>query len=606
MERQQSVRGAARATDDQQQSTLFTELRAEIAKIDANAETITQAYQVRKFDELFRRRVRSELLINDLFQYFNEEALSDETFAQQLAIVFATRQLGDARLQTTNLRNTWIEILEKNFLGAKALKQQNVQRFYNSVTLLGNYYNRKMVALGSRIAILGESLMSLLNSELEAEIDKACHNPGHRIDPDFTKLLLSQITLNGAIGKVDMPKETNTLLFTMRKALIVVPNLCMQAKAFLLMAIDMYYGTLDENLLDQLYTKYIVKPAEPAHPVVVVGAETCEPVQTVQALPREEPSVINGGKHTPENEACDTKTRRRGGRSNRAGGGGGKGKSPVRTTSDKENKRRPVQPKVALGRKSTAPEFDDRNIRAQEDTNRVGSIKRETPTTPTKTNPPTPSQPRSPAKKGLSPRMEKLAVPPKITVTCSTPSPKRTNQEKSSPTSPRAVLGPSIARQKQQIPPNSPTPSREGRQTGKNGPSQVSRGHQSTTSLGMESGRSVNIPRLETLSLNDSSRGRDVVQMPAKPATSICPKTPATEPDRAAGTSTLRTTVREPNGHSKGHESVPAEKHKQTQVYFQDDHLDFPSFVAMLSGEGDSPKKANPYTKSFLSFLTSK
>ncbi|XP_053665854.1 uncharacterized protein LOC128714997 [Anopheles marshallii] len=626
---------------------MFDEIKQEIGKIDPYAETIEQTYHLRKFGELFRRRITSDQLLNDLFLVLNEEALSNGKFAIQLAIVFASRQLADASLYETKIRNAMIATLQQNFLAIERLKQEDVHRFYNSVTLLGEYYNRKRVAFGKRIHILGQSLLLLLTSELEQEINKSYRQPAtYRLDSEFAKLVLTQITLNGEDAKVEHRKEINDLLYTMRKALIVIPNLCARAKSFLLMALDLYHGHLGEGLLDKLYGKYLtepdVAPEEERHATDISNGDVpkangIESVQSTQTQPAtEERRKERHGKKTPVGDTPGQKASKasKSSTSSNRSSGASKASNPNNTANDKENKRRSTQTKVAPGQK-TSPKTTtaSRSIRLHEDGNIVATITRDTPTTPTKKHPPITAQPPSPqqshsirsptsTKQKLSPRMEKLATLPKITITCATPSPKR-SQDKSAAISPRAVLGPSIAKQKPHPPPKSPTHSREGVQYAAKNVPQVPRTRhdrnvrdlaKGNTMKNHESSGKIENPSTETFPQNEHRNGDDVkhtevdqnsrtkesptLNVPQEPARidwSIPPESEYTTED---------VTKCDPKANSVD-AGVPATKPKLKPSYFREENVENLSWDALIPLDDESPQKVNPHTKSFLSFLAS-
>lgn len=73
------------------------------------------------------------------------------------------------------------------------LKQRNPVHFYNSVTLLGEYYNRVRIA-GCPVNILGQSLMQLLADQLHDDIDKHLVDAGHTLDERFANLILTQVS----------------------------------------------------------------------------------------------------------------------------------------------------------------------------------------------------------------------------------------------------------------------------------------------------------------------------------------------------------------------------------------------------------------------------
>lgn len=242
----------------------FAELEREIRRMDMDSETIALTYHLRKFAELFQSYIVDDQSLSEFFNYLNRLALDDSKFAINMATVFASRQLDDLVIKETKLRNAMLTILQENFRTIEELKREGVRRFYNSVTLLGEYYNRKRFVNGKRILILGQSLLLLLTTELEKEIKKCEETSGYTIDPDFAKLILSQMTLNGGEAKVEHRQEVDDLNYSIRKCLINVSNMLPRTKAYLLMALDLFYTNfnLSSTLLEKLYGKHLFEPDE--------------------------------------------------------------------------------------------------------------------------------------------------------------------------------------------------------------------------------------------------------------------------------------------------------------------------------------------------------
>lgn len=249
---------------DQQQAARFAELERDIRKINIDGETIELTYHLRKFAELFQRYIVDDRTLSELFTYLNLRALEDGKFAVNMAAVFASRQLDDLVIKETKLRNAMLVILQQNFQNIESLKLEGLGRFYNSITLLGEYYNRKKFANGKRILILGQSLLLLLTTELENEIKKCEECEGYSVDPEFAKVILTQVTLNGGEAKTEHRQEIDDLNYSIRKCLINVGGLSSRAKAYLLMALDLFYTNfnLGQKLLEKLYGKYLFEPDE--------------------------------------------------------------------------------------------------------------------------------------------------------------------------------------------------------------------------------------------------------------------------------------------------------------------------------------------------------
>lgn len=296
----------------------FAELERDIRRIDIDGETITLTYHLRKFAELFQSHIVDDQTLSELFTYLNQQALDDVKFAISMASIFASRQLDDLVIKETKLRNAMLTILQENFRSIDELKREGLTRFYNSVTLLGEYYNRKRFINGKRILILGQSLLLLLTTELEKEIKKCEETSGYTIDPDFAKLILSQITLNGGEAKLEHKQEIEDLNYSIRKCLINVPGLLPKTKAYLLMSLDLFYTNfnLSSTLLDKLYGKYLFEPDE--------DTSTKQPVDRKSKVESKEESSVPTQSTPPKSN------------SNGTGSANSARKTPVKTDNAKK------------------------------------------------------------------------------------------------------------------------------------------------------------------------------------------------------------------------------------------------------------------------------
>lgn len=72
------------------------------------------------------------------------------------------------------------------------LKQRNLDHFYNSVALLGEFYNR-LYKETHPILIMGQSLLGILTQHLHDELEACRQDNIHTIDDNFARLLLSQV-----------------------------------------------------------------------------------------------------------------------------------------------------------------------------------------------------------------------------------------------------------------------------------------------------------------------------------------------------------------------------------------------------------------------------
>lgn len=199
-----------------------------------------------------------EQMLKEAFAYFNEEALINRTFAQNFALYFSSRALDSLVSNGSKIRAEMLNILQQNYINAPAIKLKNPNHFYNSITLLGEYYNRSRIA-DSPVKILGQSLWQLLMQQLQAETDKCLREPDHVLDVKFSKLILTQISLNGALAKPCHKAEIDALLYEVRKCLIEIPNLEATTKALLLMTLDLYlsnFANVGRNL-EKLYSQFL-------------------------------------------------------------------------------------------------------------------------------------------------------------------------------------------------------------------------------------------------------------------------------------------------------------------------------------------------------------
>lgn len=79
------------------------------------------------------------------------------------------------------------------FSDAEKLKLENTSHFYNSITLLGEFYNR-LHQKAHPILIIGRSLFDLLAKELRSECAKCIDDPTHVFNVQFARLVLTQVS----------------------------------------------------------------------------------------------------------------------------------------------------------------------------------------------------------------------------------------------------------------------------------------------------------------------------------------------------------------------------------------------------------------------------
>uniref|UniRef100_A0A1B0FIS5 MIF4G domain-containing protein n=1 Tax=Glossina morsitans morsitans TaxID=37546 RepID=A0A1B0FIS5_GLOMM len=211
---------------------------------------ITMNRKIKSIETDFCNIVKDENMLHESMQYINNKALDDDQTALKFALLFASRNFDALAMKETKVRSAMLTILQNNYTNADTYRIHNRDRLYNSITLLGEYYHRVRLADNTPIAILGESLLGLMIREVK--------EPTNINDVKLVKLILSQISLNGAIMRDRHIVELNQLLFLIRTNLIEHPCLKSKVKAVMLMTLDLYYSNFTSlgDTLEEMYTKY--------------------------------------------------------------------------------------------------------------------------------------------------------------------------------------------------------------------------------------------------------------------------------------------------------------------------------------------------------------
>lgn len=77
---------------------------------------------------------------------------------------------------------------------AEKIKLQSMSHFYNSITLLGEFYNR-LHHKSQPVLIIGRSLIEVLTKELKIESAMCTNDPMHVFSVQFARLLLTQVSV---------------------------------------------------------------------------------------------------------------------------------------------------------------------------------------------------------------------------------------------------------------------------------------------------------------------------------------------------------------------------------------------------------------------------
>ncbi|CRK95766.1 CLUMA_CG009223, isoform A [Clunio marinus] len=236
---------------------IFEEICDLISDVDCNGDAIMQTLKLRTISEKFRTIVKDEKILSEIFEMFNCRCLISEEFILSFVAVVTSRQLESFTADGKNLRHATISILQKNNQNADNFKRDNLSKFYNSVRLHGEYFNKARLSGGIPINIIGKSLLSIINVELEKEL----RNIFHLKTDEFAKIILSQITLNGNLLKTRHKTDIEQTLFNIRKCLIEINSLTSKTKAFLIMTLDLYYSNFTNigDSLEKMYKAFLIE-----------------------------------------------------------------------------------------------------------------------------------------------------------------------------------------------------------------------------------------------------------------------------------------------------------------------------------------------------------
>ncbi|XP_068143668.1 dentin sialophosphoprotein isoform X2 [Drosophila tropicalis] len=208
--------------------------------------------KIKAIETDFCNIVQDETMLCESMEYMNEKALSDSDTALKFALLFSSRNFDALAMKETKVRSAMLKILETNFINADAYRVHDKNRLYNSIILLGEYYNRVRLADHAPITILADSLLNLLIREI--------NDTSVVIGTRLARLVLSQITLNGELMRKTHKEQIDQLLFHVRRHLILQPALTAKVKAMLMMVLDLFYSHFRHigNELEAMYTDYLV------------------------------------------------------------------------------------------------------------------------------------------------------------------------------------------------------------------------------------------------------------------------------------------------------------------------------------------------------------
>lgn len=232
-----------------------------IKQLNVNDDAIIQNRKIRDIclAQDFHNVTGEDHMLKESFVQFNNCALDDPKFGVNLALIFSSRSFDTSVENGSVIRAEMLNTLQKNYTNADVLRNERIKQFYNSLTLLGEYYNRCRIN-NAPVSVLGCALFELLLKQLETVTQKALDDPSYTIDEEFAKLVLTQITLNGLLAQPTHKTEIDAVLFAIRKCLIEVSQLSSNIKALFLMTLDLYYSKFSNigKELESMYAKFLV------------------------------------------------------------------------------------------------------------------------------------------------------------------------------------------------------------------------------------------------------------------------------------------------------------------------------------------------------------
>ncbi|KAG4069525.1 hypothetical protein HA402_006891 [Bradysia odoriphaga] len=232
-----------------------------IKQLNVNDDSIVQNRKIRDIcmAQDFHNVTGEDHMLKESFVLFNNCALDDPKFGVNLAVVFSSRSFDTSVENGSVIRAEMLNTLQKNYTNADVLRNERIKQFYNSLTLLGEYYNRCRIN-NAPVSVLGSALFELLLKQLETVTQKALADPSFTIDEEFAKLVLTQITLNGLLAQPTHKTEIDAILFAIRKCLIEVSQLTSNIKALFLMTLDLYYSKFSNigKELENMYAKFLI------------------------------------------------------------------------------------------------------------------------------------------------------------------------------------------------------------------------------------------------------------------------------------------------------------------------------------------------------------
>lgn len=198
----------------------------------------------------FLNMVKNEEMLHESLDYINEKALEDNDLSIKFAKIFTSCFFKDLAMKNLIVQCEVIARLKKNYMRFEQNMDDDREKFYNSITLLGEYYNRYKTLKNEPMRVLGNTILKLLQ-----EIIK--DSP---IDKKAAGVILTQITQNGNLLKDQHEEKSEDFILNVQRKL-TEPNLTEIVKVMLEMTAKIYNNSLTGGLIKK-YTDLLSQPAQ--------------------------------------------------------------------------------------------------------------------------------------------------------------------------------------------------------------------------------------------------------------------------------------------------------------------------------------------------------
>jgi hypothetical protein len=234
-------------------SGLYERFVSKMNALDLNMDDENiQKQQIKSICTHFLDMVDNEEMLHESMEYINEKALGDNCASIRFAMIFSSCFFEGLAMKGVTVRSIMISLLKKNFKRFEHCVNDDKEKLYNSITLLGECYNRYKTAKNEPIKVLGNTLLKLLHGIIKKI----------NIDQKAAGVILTQITQNGVIFKDQHKDLCDELVILNISEMLKEPNHHKEIIIVMLtMALNIYNNTLNGELV-QRFTDLISRPTE--------------------------------------------------------------------------------------------------------------------------------------------------------------------------------------------------------------------------------------------------------------------------------------------------------------------------------------------------------